>query len=284
MAYQLVLDDYYKTYAGCFIDHARLEDSKGMLYPHFHHYYEFYFLVSGSRKYFLSTKISTLQPNQLLIIEPNKPHQVTVNLNIPYERYVLYVTPQLMQTICKENPFLQIDKIKTGFFDFSSDHFSAILLLLDKILVELARRDVHSPNLIKNTVFEILVQICRNGEYLFVPTDEGDIRIQSTLDYIMENYAEPITMLDCAEFSHLSPSYFSRVFQKATAMTFREFLNRTRVDKACELLKDTSESMSTIAFTVGFSSESYFGVVFKQIKGCSPIAYRAKAKKDRFGV
>lgn len=279
MAYQVVLDDYYKTYSGCFVDHARLEDPKGMIHPHYHLYYELYFLVSGNRKYFLSTKISTLQPNQVLIIEPKKPHQVTVNLNIPYERYVMYVTPQLMSDILKHNPSLQLEKIKTGFFEFSKSDFKILLHSLDRILSELQRKDAYSPDVIKNTVGEILINICREGKYLLFPRDKGDIRIQSSINFILDHYAEPITLVDCAKFSNLSPSHFSRTFRKATALTFKEYLNRTRVEKACDLLKNTSEPISQIALMVGFSAESYFGSIFKQIEGCSPLAYRSKFKK-----
>ncbi len=96
MAYFSQFDHFYELKYGCAINYARIEDPKGMSSAHHHDDYEFYFLDSGNRKYYASNKVYTIKPYQIVIFKPNVPHQVTINLNVPYERHLLYVTPKLV--------------------------------------------------------------------------------------------------------------------------------------------------------------------------------------------
>ena len=86
-------------------------------------------------------------------------------------------------------------------------------------------------------------------------------------------------MEECANVACFSHSHFSKIFHETTALSFKEFLNHVRVEKACDILENTYIPITEIAFMVGFSSESYFGYVFRRIKKISPSNYRKKRKK-----
>ncbi len=275
--YTSEFDKDYDLYSECAVAYANVEDPRGMPCAHYHNDFELYFLISGNRKYFLSTQIFTIQPNQIMLIKPSVPHQVTINLNIPYERYVLYITPKMMSELCKEFPSLnQIPH--TPFFNLPENSFKQAIKLLLKLKHETSIQDAHSADSIKNILVELFILINRNNNIETFSTSKKDIRLQNAIDYMLENYAEPLTLEDCAAVACMSHSHFSRVFHQTTALSFKEFLNRIRIDKACELLENTSESITQIALIVGFSSESYFGYIFRKTKKISPLKYRTQNK------
>ena len=88
------------------------------------------------------------------------------------------------------------------------------------------------------------------------------------------HYAEPLTLAQLAETAGLSPSYFSALFVKVMGVSLREYINHVRVEEAKRLLTATDYPLSQIAVSVGFSDQSYFSKVFKQITGISPNRYR----------
>lgn len=271
----LQFDHDYSLYSGVAVNYDSIKNPQSMLCAHYHDDYELYFLIEGSRKYFLSNKIHTIQQNQIILIEPKEPHQVTINLNIPYDRYVIYITPKLLSAICKENPSLNC-KYKTQVFDLPERIFKQVINLLIKIDFEIKNHDLFSADIIKSSVTELLALIKRNDKYVYDnnAVTESDLRLQSSINYIIENYAEPITLKECADIANISPNYFSNIFSSVTGSSFKEFLNKTRVNRACELLENTPLSIAEISQNVGFTTESYFGYVFKSLKNCSPSSYR----------
>lgn len=278
MTHTSKFDNDYEMYSECAVTYANIDDPRGMDCAHHHNDYELYFLISGSRKYFLSTQIFTIQPNQIMLIKPNVPHQVTINLNIPYERYVLYISPKMMSDLCKEFP--SINQIpSTPFFNLQENTFKQAIKLLIKLQRETVIQDTFSSDCIKSTLAELLIFITRNNHIASLTTNKKDIHLQNAINYILENYSEPLTLEDCANIACMSHSHFSRVFHKTTALSFKEFLNQIRIDRACELLENTSKPISQIALIVGFSSESYFGYIFRKLKKISPSDYR-KTKKS----
>lgn len=281
MNYQSKFDKDYNMYCDCAVSYAKVDDPKGMSCAHYHNDYELYFLVSGSRKYFLSTQIFTIQPNQIMLIKPNESHQVNVNLNIPYERYVLYVSPKMMSYLCKDFPSIK-QTPETPFFSLPDNAFEDAINLLIKLKNEIDTKDIHSEDSIKSTIAELFILIHRNSSNRTIfSSSKSDIRLQNAINYILANYSEPLTLVDCAKVACMSRSHFSREFHKTTALSFKEFLNRIRVDKACELLETSNESIADISQNIGFTTESYFGYIFRTIKGISPTTYKKQFLKNK---
>ena len=67
-------------------------------------------------------------------------------------------------------------------------------------------------------------------------------------------------------------------FKKATGMTFTEYLNRFRIQKAVEILNDENTSSPEVGYLCGFSTPKYFRDVFRKYVGCTPKEYREAAR------
>ena len=102
----------------------------------------------------------------------------------------------------------------------------------------------------------------------------GSAAITKAVAYIGRHYAEPLTLERLAAVAGLSPSYFSALFIKVMGHSFREQINRVRVEEAKRLLTATDYSLSQIAVAVGFSDQSSFSKVFKRVTGLTPNRYR----------
>lgn len=99
---------------------------------------------------------------------------------------------------------------------------------------------------------------------------EPSERIRDVVRFIEAQYMTPIEVEDMLRISCLSRSHFHAVFKKETGNTFKDHLNRVRVRHAKKMLQETDMSIAQIALSCGFSSQSRFNHVFRQIAGCTP--------------
>lgn len=92
--------------------------------------------------------------------------------------------------------------------------------------------------------------------------------------FIRDHHTEDLSLGQVAQAMHTSVFYFCKLFRKATGLTFTEFVSRTRIEKAKNLLLNPNLRISEVAYEVGFQSLTHFNRVFKKITGESPTEYR----------
>ena len=111
-------------------------------------------------------------------------------------------------------------------------------------------------------------------------TSSGERQARMALDYIQKNYMDPnLSLNDICSYLNISTSYFSTIFKEVTGETFTEVLIRTRMEKAKELLENTTMKNYEIAERVGFADAHYFGISFKKMTGCTPTEYAREKRK-----
>ena len=102
----------------------------------------------------------------------------------------------------------------------------------------------------------------------------GERWARQALEYLKENYSNPsLALNDVCEHLNISTSRFSSVFKEATGKTFTEALNGIRMERAKQLLRETSLKNYEIAEKVGFSDPHYFSIAFKKMTGRTPKEY-----------
>lgn len=94
------------------------------------------------------------------------------------------------------------------------------------------------------------------------------------LQYIQENYGNPIDCDDIAEFLQYSASYVRYIFRKEGDTSVQAKINEVRLQNAKRLLRSTGMSITEIAYAVGFSDSNYFSSFFKKQTGKTPRQYR----------
>lgn len=99
-------------------------------------------------------------------------------------------------------------------------------------------------------------------------------KTKQAIEYMHKHYAEQISVESTAEAIGISKTYFSQTFKKETGHSFSEWMQKYRMQKACELLTNTNFKIYEISEMVGFADQAYFSVIFKKQLGVSPYQFR----------
>lgn len=105
--------------------------------------------------------------------------------------------------------------------------------------------------------------------------------LRKTLNYIHDHFEEPLSLEKMAAMSGASETYFCRLFKHETGMTFLNYLNGLRIERACVLLRDSSDNSLDICYQVGFNDYTHFGRQFKKNTGMSPSGFRKQNQHVR---
>ena len=106
--------------------------------------------------------------------------------------------------------------------------------------------------------------------------EDRNRRMLRTRDAMDRAFAQPLDVPGLARIAHVSPAHFSRQFRATFGESPHRYLQRRRVERAMELLRETDRPVTEICFEVGFNSLGTFSRTFRGILGEPPSRYRAR--------
>ncbi len=240
--------------------------------PHRHSDIEINFLLAGTITYLHRDQVVTIPSGRLAIFWAAIPHQLTERpldcdmciLTIPLALFLAWklpghlTQPLLMGELLVERNAALTDADRLAFprwhQDFGLDQAFIALKEIEARLWRLLPAPV-APSSPAQRVAE-------------------ERRVSQIAHYIVEHYAEPLTIPGIADAVGLHPSYLMTIFKATFGMTIGEYIQQYRVAQAQRLLATSEESVLTIALQTGFGSTSSFYATFKKIVGCAPLDYR----------
>ena len=117
------------------------------------------------------------------------------------------------------------------------------------------------------------------SDFAFMASQINDATTARILKYVTEHIDTPdLKIDDIADAMGMSRSVLYTKIKQQLGMTPIDFVRHVRIMRACELLKDTDEPLSSVAFAVGFSDPKYFSKVFKRETGIVPTEYRERTR------
>jgi len=175
-------------------------------------------------------------------------------------------------------PFIKPD-FKCYHIHLTSESRSRVESLLQEMVHECERQDKYYEECKKAQLILLLSIIARECEKVLYSCNTGPFEknketIYKIIDYVGKNYNQKIDIKKVCKTAAMSCSSFSYLFKKITGKTFVKYLIDFRLQKAMELLSDTSESITEISYSVGFTDTTYFDRVFKKQMNLSPRQYR----------
>ena len=102
--------------------------------------------------------------------------------------------------------------------------------------------------------------------------------VQKTVEYINVHIHEDLSIERICDAIHVSKYYFCRKFKQSTGLTVMNYILKTRIISAKNLMETTNLTIGQISQRCGFSSQSYFCRVFKQECGVTPLKFRDKPR------
>ena len=246
---------------------------------HFHPEYELVFIDGASGTRHVGEHISHFEESDLVLIGSYIPHlNFDYGVKSKYEKMVVHIRPDFLQEAHMTTPelgaiheLLQLSQYGIAFGEkvkaelgprikalhtlSTFDQFLELLSLL-KALMDSDDKILLHKQAVKNQ---------------FSQKDQE--RLRRVYELIDQNYQRKLEVREAAELTYLSEAAFCRYFKKMTRLTFTEFVNHYRIDKAKKLLIQ-DQNVTETCFDCGFESLSYFNRTFKKITGQNPLAFK----------
>lgn len=109
-------------------------------------------------------------------------------------------------------------------------------------------------------------------------SDRDSDRLKALLLCVRERYTEKLTVAELSAAAYISERECYRLFQSRLHTTPTEYITGFRLQEAADRLVNSQDSASSIAYSCGFGSSSYFGKLFKERFGLAPSEYRLRAR------
>lgn len=101
-------------------------------------------------------------------------------------------------------------------------------------------------------------------------------RLEQGRSYLLDHWNEEVPLAEVAQVAQLSPYHFHRRWREAFGETPRQFVERLRIEYACQMLREARFNITEIALRCGFSDLAAFSNVFKKRRGKSPKQWRSR--------
>lgn len=257
---------------------------------HYHEEYELHLIVKTRGKVFVGDYIGRFEPGHLVLTGPRLPHN-WISTEIPEEgveirdrvlqfpgeplRQAGDLIPELREAL----PLLERAKNGIEFVGFSERADQYITRInacegLERLSIFL--------QLIQELSCHEHYRLLSNVQLQSFEDHESLNQISEVVDYITANFSSPFTMSEIADRFGMNVSRFSRYFRRSTGNTFTDFVNRLRINRACQLLMETDQYISTICYNVGFNNVANFNRRFMEAKGMTPREFRRQGE-ERYG-
>lgn len=246
---------------------------------HAHDFLELYYFLDGSVTYYIEDQVYDLCPGDLLIIPAGKMHRpVIANEHAAYERMVLWITPQYLQSIDSPAGDLQKNLQKVGehgyCVPFRGDETVFVTALLKKLLY--MQKSDTDPKFCAGAVELYLWTIFRSYGVIDTTHRNETQVIPQVIRYITEHFSEPLTLEDIAAEFFVSKSYLNRHFKAYTNSTVYAYIMALRLTHARRMLREGIPAVEA-GRECGFSDYSTFYKAFKTQTGLSPQQFKSRA-------
>jgi YesN/AraC family two-component response regulator len=137
---------------------------------------------------------------------------------------------------------------------------------------------IESIHLLKDVTQSQILKIMNE----IITTENADfclIMIKKVQRYVESHYQEAFTVEALSESLNYSPNYIRSIFKKYTGETLLEYITNLRMERALQLLLDTTVRIGDITYKVGYSNPSYFCSQFNKKYGMTPQQYRSKMQQ-----
>lgn len=258
-------------------------------YEEAHDFWELCYVVSGEIELVLEEERVRLSEDHLILITPNKRHAYFSRRGNENKAFVIcfdcfsqallpiretLFSPDDVQLTCMEKI---MEEWESTFHMNESEHLEvrssprfggqqALMLQLEYLLISLVRR----------------MSAGKNSDIVFFSDENFYADLVNVMQrFLRENVHRKLTLQDiCSRFSY-SRSFLCKTFKEQTGETLVTCFNRMKMEEAQRMLKETGDSITTIAGSLGFREVKYFDAMFKKHTGLTPLAYRERKGSTR---
>ena len=236
--------------------------------------YVLIYCVEGAGWFQTDSRRYEVGENQYFILPPNKPHAYGAHKTNPWTIYWIHFTGAHAAIYSEgaTTPGRIPPAVNSRIMERNT--------IFEEIFATLQRNsDLESLRYASSLLHHYLATMRYLRIYRQAAPDTASLS-QAVIHYMRENIEKRVTLKQMADYMGYSPSHLSMVFHKETGHSPLSYLNLMRIETACQWLTDTSQKVNQICHKVGIDDPYYFSRLFRSIKGCSPVEYRAQEKHE----
>jgi AraC-like DNA-binding protein len=251
---------------------------------HFHPEYELHHVVATRGRYFVGDFIGEFEPGNLVLTGPNLPHnwvsELPEGVVVPLRCRIVQFSEDFIGKAMALLPELAslghvLEQSRHGAL-FPAATTAVVASALEELVDAQGVRRIELFMAIAGALSRASgVRTLASSSYIPDPSGYMSIGINKVLSHIACHLTEQFNEADLADIAGQSPSAFSRSFRKHTGMALVQYVNRLRINLACQLLmSDDAMPITEICYAVGFNNLSNFNRQFLAQKGMPPSRFR----------
>jgi AraC-like DNA-binding protein len=269
--------------------------------PHRHEYFQILVVLRGESMHTIGGAVRKLGPGTVTFVLPYRSHVavlppdaefVVISFSLRFLRPDTELDPLELeyvntQTAPEIAPFLVQEGID---FVLSGNDLERFREAFVEMLRENAERRFGAALILRGHLLRVIGMVCRAHEATLAALLEARRSRGGGRDWLVrvsrlmrDRLCDDLALRDAAGAANLSQGHLAHALKRETGRTFTELLTERRMERARELLVNSSLRLSEIARSTGFADESYFARRFRQWFGVSPGNYRRFCEQQSTG-
>lgn len=252
------------------IFHLSDTDSKEFAF-HYHDFDKIIIFIRGDVDYIIEGKSYRLNPYDIVLVHHNDIHKPVIRSHAPYERIVVYISPNFIEAYKNDDYdlsycFQKARQEHTGVLRIQSLEKSTLLKISKRL--EHSFEDMeYASSLYRQILFiEFMIHLNRaalGNSVDYLDTGRCNQKIVNILKYINENLTEDIHVEELASQFFISKYYMMRLFKNETGLTIGSYVNQKRLLLARELILE-GHPITDCCYQSGFKDYSTFSRAYKK--------------------
>lgn len=239
--------------------------------PHTHQFTELFYVLHGEGVFYIEREKVPVKTDDLIIINPNVEHTEKTFPNNPME-YIVFGVEGLAFSFPEHD---QAYGRGYSFYSYGSDK-NQFINFAQLMMHEFQDKKPGFEKVCHGLLEVLLVYISRKQKLSVISESSFQLSKECAIAkrYIDTNYAQDITLYSLADLTHINKFYLAHSFTECIGQSPISYLTERRLAACKELLSSSNLSVTQIANSAGFSSQSYFSQIFNKKVGMSPRQYR----------
>ena len=249
---------------------------------HLHSRLVVYVIRSGKCFMDIADKTVCCTAGDFIMLFPHVVHSFYLSDDQECTFYHIHFSPKLFSRITltpdSETPVNLIHTLIFHYYPFvmrdAGDEITEIVSSIIRLYNTDAPHTEADINILLLRLLMLIFHSCEEDSCGIARPEVKGQYVSFTLDYIEKKYTEKILIQDIADKLHISVRYLGKIFSHYMNMSLGNYINVYRINRAIDLMEDSSLTLTEIAGKIGLKDSQHFSKLFQNVIGMSPSHYR----------
>lgn len=280
------MDDYRKIgylHSNFKIFHILDQERKNFSY-HYHDFNKILIFLNGDVTYNIEGRSYELAPNDIVFVNAGEVHKPIIHSNAPYERIIIYVSPDYLASYQKTDTdlgfcFKKAHKEGSHVLRIKSYANSRLCTAVKELERSIDDQDYASELYHEILFLEFMIHLNRaaiHDDISYISNTASNQTILAVLDYLNSHLTEDLNIDLLAEHFFLSRYYLMHAFKEETGYTIGNYVSTKRLLLAKELIL-SGKPITEVCYECGYKNYSTFSRAYKKRFGEAPREQRQNA-------